>query len=133
MIDSGVELQHIVETNELAKRLQELENEYRQLQGIEESQANYNKDIKKLKEELVVKQYEHHDNMNKQEKKQVKENIELNRENQNKIVEVKKNIFHVAKNIVIEEKYGNQDKNNQLKTKLLQLQRELAFIKKNRN
>lgn len=56
---------------------------------------------------MVVKQYEHHDNMNKEEKKQVKENIELNRENQNKIVEVKKNIFHVAKNIVIEEKYGN--------------------------
>lgn len=50
--------------------------------------------------------------MNKEEKRQVKENIELNNENQNKIIEVKKNIFNVARNIVIEEKFNNEEKNN---------------------
>lgn len=71
--------------------------------------------------------------MNKEEKRQVKENIELNNENQNKIIEVKKNIFNVAKNIVIEEKFNNEEKNNELKTRLLQLQNDLSILKKQRN
>ena len=71
--------------------------------------------------------------MNKEEKRQVKENIELNNENQNKIIEVKKNIFNVARNIVIEEKFNNEEKNNELKTKLLQLQNDLSILKKQRN
>lgn len=45
--------------------------------------------------------------MNKEEKKQIKENIQLSSHNQSKIVEVKKNIFSVAKTIVTEEKFNN--------------------------
>lgn len=71
--------------------------------------------------------------MNKEQKKQIKENIQLSSQHQSKIVEVKKNIFSVAKTIVIEEKLNNQEKNHQLKTKLLQLQGELSTLKKQRN
>lgn len=45
--------------------------------------------------------------MNKEQKKQIKENIQLSSQHQSKIVEVKKNIFSVAKTIVIEEKLNN--------------------------
>jgi len=39
---------------------------------------------------------------------------------------VRRNIYYVAKDIVIEEKYNNEEKNQELKTRLLQLQTELA-------
>ena len=65
-----------------------------------------------MKDSLLTRQYEHHDNMNKEEQKQVKENIELGGQNQNRLTEVKKNVFHVAKNIVIEEKITNEEKHN---------------------
>lgn len=56
----------------------------------------------RLNEDLVTKQYDHHDTMNQEEKKQVKENMHLNAEAQTKLQEVKKNIYHVAKNLVTE-------------------------------
>ena len=71
--------------------------------------------------------------MNKEEQRQVKENIELSGQHQQKLTEVKKNVFHVAKNIVIEEKVTNEEKNNELKNRLLVLQQELQVIRKNRN
>jgi hypothetical protein len=54
-------------------------------------------------------------------------------QNSSKIQEVRRNIYHVAREIVIEEKYSDEQRNQQLKTRLLQLQGELAAIKKDRN
>lgn len=52
----------------------------------------------------------------------MRENLELATQNSTKILEVRRNIYHVAKDIVTEEKYSNEEKNQQLKTRLLQLQ-----------
>ena len=78
--------------------------------------------MQKLNEDLVSKQYDHHDTMNQEEKKQVKENLQLNAEAQARLQEVKKNIYHVAKNLVTEDNHANQLRNNQLRTRLLTLQ-----------
>lgn len=45
--------------------------------------------------------------MNQEEKKQLKENKQVDHLNQTKIQEVRKNVYHVARNIVVEEKASN--------------------------
>lgn len=100
---------------------------------MEDKEEAYLKEIEQLKGDLVSKQYEHHDQMNQEEKKQLKENKELDSHNQSRIMEVKKNVYQVARNMVVEEKVSNEEKNDQLRTKLAQLQQELSVIKKNRN
>jgi len=65
--------------------MEELENEYRNFQDMEEREQNYIREISNLKETLISKQYQHHDNMNEEEKKQVRENLELASQNTTKI------------------------------------------------
>lgn len=48
--------------------------------------------------------------------------MNLNTEAQAKLQQVKKNIYHVAKNQVIEDNQASQLKNNELKARLLILQ-----------
>jgi chromosome segregation ATPase len=71
--------------------------------------------------------------MNQVEKTQVKENIELSSEHQQRIAEAKKNIYQVARTLVVEEKATNEERNAQLKDRLLALQQELAALRKHRN
>lgn len=127
-----MDAQHASEMNDLLKRLEEVEGEYRSYHEVEEKEQRYQQDIRNLKEALILRQYDHHDNMNKEEKRQLKENLDLTTHNQERIAEVKRNIYSVAKNIVIEEKLTNEQRNQELKARLLSLQQELAQLKKHR-
>ena len=91
----------LIQVRKTSFRCEELEQEYRQLQEAEEKEQAYLREIKQLKEGLVTRQYEHHDRMNQEEKRQMKENKEIDTLNQNKIQEVRKNVYHVARNIVV--------------------------------
>lgn len=100
---------------------------------MEEREAAYLKQIRELKEGLVARQYQHHDQMNQEEKKQERENRELDHQNQARIQEVRKNVYQVARDIVVEEKLSNEEKNQHLRAKLVVLQGQLAEIKKHRS
>ena len=126
------------------KKNAELEKEQQQLdfyQGkyhlnlfkFEEEEEKYLREIKEKSVMLVNKQYEHHDNMNKQENQEKVQNDELLKANIDLIKKIKSNVRQEAGNIVLEEKELNENRNYELKAKLLELRDELEKLKKERN
>lgn len=91
------------------------------LHKYEYEEENFLKEIKEKSMLLINKQYEHHDNMNKQENKEVIEDKELLKSNLDLIKRIKKNVRNEAGHIVMEEKELNENKNYELKAKLLEL------------
>ena len=88
------------------------------LREKEIEEAEFLSEIKQKSSSLITKQYQHHDNMNKQELKEIQDNRALFEKNKNLIKELKRDIKMEAGRIVYKQKYQNEDKNYDLKVKL---------------
>ncbi len=89
---------HQLEVAETNKKLEELEAEYKKLKDLEDQQAHYLNKIEEMKKEIIVRQYDHNDNMNKEELFQLKENKDLQSKFKGDIHDTKKNAYHQAIN-----------------------------------
>ena len=63
----------------------------------------------------------------------MKENLDLTSQHQQQVTEVKKNVYHVAREQVTEEKATNEERHTNLKHRLLVLQQQLGTLRRQRN
>lgn len=70
------------------------------LREKEIEEAEFLSEIKQKSSSLITKQYQHHDNMNKQELKEIQDNRALFEKNKNLIKELKRDIKIEAGRIV---------------------------------
>lgn len=91
-----------------------MEGEIKQLQGQYSVLSQYEleeeallQEIKQKSSNLVLQQYRHHDNMNKQELKELEDNKLLFEKNRDLIRELRRDVKHEAGRIVYQDKYQN--------------------------
>mgnify|MGYP006910913743 FL=1 len=117
---------------ELQKRIEELTGIYQEQHHFEVLEKDFKDQINQLTQVYTEAQYKHHDAMNFEEKKQTKQNENVRSRNELAKKDTLKNAHIDAERDVIEEQKQAFSRNLELKEKLLEYERELERIKKER-